>query len=382
MSQEQQRAEPPLRRIHVAGFRSLRDVSLEVRRINVLIGPNGAGKSNLLAALRLASLLRAQSLRRYVGEQGGASALLFYGSATTQELTLELDFGDARSEASYRVQLSHTARDAFTFAEELARWRPAATSESLDTRLGIGHDESRLLDLGADPQQQAVRAVSHLLAQLGHFHFHDTSQTSPLRQNSRMAEKQYLLPDGSNLAAFLWRLKNGQNGSEATAWNLIGSLLRRIAPFVKTLEPELLNPGQPEASAVRLRWTDERDHLFDVGDLSDGTLRALALITALAQPSSCRPLVIAIDEPELGLHPTALEIVCSLVSSVSVRHQVIVSTQSPAVLDYFEPQDVIVAERKDQATTMRRLDRESLKGWLEDYSLSELYGKNVLGGRP
>jgi len=197
-----------------------------------------------------------------------------------------------------------------------------------------------------------------------------------------MADAQTLRPDGSNLAAFLYRLKRSEDREGQASWRVITGLVRRVIPFLKDLDPELLGSGDPEARSARLRWVDERDHRFDVSDLSDGSLRALALITALAQPASGRPWVIAIDEPELGLHPAAIEVVCALISSVSVSHQVIVSTQSPAVLNYFEPEDVIVTERKDGATTLRRLVREDLASWLEDYSLSELYDKNVLGGRP
>ena len=111
-------------------------------------------------------------------------------------------------------------------------------------------------------------------------------------------------------------------------------------------------------------------------------VRSVLLIAALAQPRDGMPLVSCIDEPELGLHPAALDLLCGLISSAATSRQVIVSTQSPIILDYVEPQSVVVTERIDAATAFRRLDPADLDAWLKDYSLSEIYDKNVLGGRP
>lgn len=374
--------EPVLKRIRVAGFRSLRDVSIDLAPISVLIGANGAGKSNLLAALRLALLMRMQSLRLFVAEQGGASALLHQGASTTRELTLHLDFEDDQGAAFYDATLQHGAGDSLAFAHEAVGHRKPDEVSFNERSLGVGHVESRLLELAGDPAEGAVRGVNYAISQLGYFHFHDTSGTSPLRQNSHQADNAYLRADGANLAAFLYRLKTSQANGTRQSWNLISGLVRRVAPFIKELTPDLILPDRPDQSAVRLYWLDQRDHRFDAHDLSDGTLRAIALITALAQPTSCRPLFIAIDEPELGLHPAAIALVAALIRSVSVDHRVLIATQSPALLDHFEPEEVVVVEQIGGETSFKRLAPAELEGWLEDYSLSELYDKNVLGGRP
>jgi predicted ATPase len=214
------------------------------------------------------------------------------------------------------------------------------------------------------------------------FHFHDTSRTSPLRQNSRQEDAHYLRSDGSNLAAYLRAIAKGEGEGYQAAWARIQGLVRRVAPFIKRLEPSLVDPSAPERSAVRLDWVDERDQLFGPHHLSDGTLRTIALFTALAQPSATLPAFVSIDEPELGLHPAALEVFASLVRSVAPRCQVLLATQSPAFLDLFDLEDVVVAERKEGESALRRLDPDSLSEWLDEYTLSELYEKNVLGGRP
>jgi predicted ATPase len=137
-------------------------------------------------------------------------------------------------------------------------------------------------------------------------HVHDTSLTSPLRQNSKQEDIHFLRSDGSNLAAYLRELASAQSESHRAAWKRIIGLVRQVAPFIKTLQPALVVPSQMSTSAVRLDWIDERDQVFGPHHLSDGTLRAIALITALAQPAERLPAFVSIDEPELGLHPAAL----------------------------------------------------------------------------
>lgn len=371
-----------LTRIRVEGFRSLRKAELQLSPVTVLIGSNGSGKSNLLSALRLIPLIRTQSLRQFVGRQGGASALLHYGAKSTPDIDIELEFVSPEQAYCYSVRLGHTAGDAFNFLNENVSYRAAHEKEWARVSLGTSHVESQLVQVADASNQPTVKVVDSLVSRIGFYHFHDTSFESPLRQNSRQADNKYLRSDGSNLASFLHRLKGSNVDGARQSWNLIHGLVRRVAPYIKALSPELVDAERPEHSAIRLYWTDERDHIFDVHDLSDGTLRAIALITALAQPSTNRPSFIAIDEPELGLHPAAIAIVASLVSSISEKCQVLLATQSPALLDYFEPEQVVVAERPGGETSLRRLVPEELAVWLEEYSLSELYDKNLLGGRP
>ncbi len=134
---------------------------------------------------------------------------------------------------------------------------------------------------------------------------------------------------------------------------------------------------------IKLEWRHKRsDQYFDASAFSDGTLRFIALATLFLQPEQYRPSVILVDEPELGLHPYALEVLAALVRQASVTTQVIVSTQSSLLLDHFQPEDVLVADRVDGGTQLTRLESPQLAKWLEDYSLGQLWEKNELGGRP
>jgi predicted ATPase len=376
-----------LRNLSVKGYRSLADAFLtDIGRVTVLIGPNGAGKSNLLDFLRMLSFLNSGSLRRFVGEAGGASALLHYGpSATTSiELALEYEVDDVL--VGYRAELAHAANDSLFFAREEVARGPEESGGLRWTSLGEGHFESRL---GEVPDSTA-RTVKQCLQRTTFLHVHDTSARSPMRQNSRIADAQYLRSNGSNLAAYLLALREGKDPASNVAWQRINQLVRRVTPSIKELMPStpLLQGMSPDAQGgdvatiVRLDWIDDQDQIFGPAALSDGTLRAIALITALAQPTMRLPLLLAIDEPELGLHPTALDLVCEIVLSVSHQMQVILATQSPVLIDHFEPNDVVITERAGRSTRLRRLDAPALQRWLDEYTLSELYDKNVLGGLP
>jgi predicted ATPase len=369
-----------LTRIHVQGFRSLRKVDLRPGRLTVLIGPNGSGKSNVLSLLRMISLIRTrtQSLRNFVGEAGGASALLHYGPKVTQQIAARLEFSQEGGENAYDIKLGYAASDALIFRDELVEYRTGATVPFVPVSLGMGHSESRLETDASEPGHTS-KTVRWWLSRMEFFHFHNTS---PLRHSDSSQDTLFLRSDGSNLAAYLRVLELGKTDNDRAAWARITGLIRQIAPFIKSLQPRLVVPHAPTASAVHLDWTDERDEIFGSHHLSDGTLRALALITALAQPAESLPAFISIDEPELGLHPAAIAVLASLMRSVSSRCQLLLATQSPALLDFFEPEEVVVVEREDCATTLRRLDPKALEKWREDYALSQLYNMNVLGGRP
>ncbi|AUX39883.1 chromosome segregation protein SMC [Sorangium cellulosum] len=365
---------PQLKRVRVAGFRSIRDAEAELGHVTVLIGPNGAGKSNLLGALTMARMLAFESLQLFVSRRGGATFLMHYGPRQTPVIELTLEFTADNGQHAYDARLGYGADESLLFMEERAGFRRDGQPWRWHS-MGAGHRESRLKEESA--KHATPRTVHWLLRRINFYHFHDTSTNSPLRTLSNVEQDQYLRSDGSNLAAFLLALRDSPDEHRIAAWKRIQGLVHRVAPFVRELQPVAVG-----TRGVRLDWLDDRGETFGPAHLSDGTLRAVALLAALAQPPELSPLVSCIDEPELGLHPSALKTLCGLIQSVAAHRQVIVSTQSPAVLDEVAPEDVIVAERKDGATELRRLDPEGLTSWLEEYSLSELYDKNILGGRP
>ena len=366
-------------RFAVRGFKSITAAELDnLGPITVLIGPNGAGKSNLLAAFRLLGQLGAGLLGRSVADAGGANALLHRGAQHTQQIEFEADFTQGERIYRYIAHLRYVAGDRLVFDNELCGAYALDGSGGLG-QIGSSHAESRLHEF--DPHRpehsRSREVVREWLAGLGGYHFHDTSDTSPLRTNARAVDDRAVSANGGNLAAYVRMLKGSEDHDSRAAWLLLMQRIQRVAPFIHDLVPEAVGRDH-----VRLDWIDTRGDRYGVHQLSDGTLRALALFAALGQPSQRRPRFIAIDEPELGLHPAALHLVCELVKSVARTSQVLLATQSPALLDHFEPSEVMVVEAHEEGSTFRRLDADALSSWLDEYSLSDLFEKNVLGGRP
>jgi predicted ATPase len=364
---------PELESITIRGFKSIASIEgLRLRPVNVLIGSNGSGKSNFIEVFAFLHAVRQGRLRDYVARAGGAERVLHFGSKVTPKLEIQVSFRDGVNR--YRLTLEPTADDElFPSSEQVAYWNkakyPAPYAESLPARgkeAGIS---------GPTPSKVADYVRSHLeLWRL--YHFHDTSAHSPMKKTGDLNDNDHLRPDGSNLPAFLYYLAQRQKPS----YSLIRRTVQRVAPFFDdfVLSPQKLNPGK-----IRLEWRHtDSDAYFDASSLSDGTIRFIALATLFLQPEQYRPSVILVDEPELGLHPSAIALLAALVKGAAVKTQVIVSTQSALLLDHFQPEDVLVADRVSGGTQLTRPDPESLKQWLDDYSLGQLWEKNVLGGRP
>lgn len=363
-----------LRAIHISGLCSLADTTLCPGHLTILISANGSGKSNILRAFRIIERIRTHSLQRFVAESGGASTLLHYGPKRTPTINLRLDFFHKEELNVYQASLGYASGDRLMFLDESVGVQGANDTDLQLESLGTGHWES---ELRSSADIETVKTLDYWLSQLTFFHFHDTSMNAALRTHARLEDDRFLRSDGSNLAAYLYRLSRSDSESENKAWRRINQFVSRIAPALKELAPTLVNE-----STVRLDWIDDQDERFGVHQLSDGTLRAIALITALGQPINHLPKFLSIDEPELGLHPAAIGLLAELARSVSRHTQVLFATQSTAFLDYFDPSEVVVVERENGASQLHGLDALKLSSWLEDYTLSEVFDKGVIGGRP
>nr|VFJ86044.1 MAG: AAA domain-containing protein, putative AbiEii toxin, Type IV TA system [Candidatus Kentron sp. LFY] len=196
-----------------------------------------------------------------------------------------------------------------------------------------------------------------------------------------MDDVDYLRSDAGNLAAFLKRLK--ESADYRRYYDRIVRHIRRVMPEFHDF---VLNTLPENANYVRLNWTDAsgNDYLFGPHQISDGSLRFMALTTLLLQPSELLPQFIVVDEPELGLHPAAIAELAGMVRSVSHKTQMLLATQSTRLVDEFSPEDLLIVERDEESrsSVFKKLDGEQLRDWLERYSLSELWEKNVLGGQP
>ena len=375
-----------IERVRVRGLRSLRDVELAMSPLTVLIGANGAGKSNFAKVFQLLSFVQSRSLGQFVTDHNGASALLHRGAKATPELTVELELRDEIGPLGYRVKLVATAGDQLWIREEAVCGRaPGDDAASARDWIVVTSNarESELTDRAKD--EPVAKRVNHVVRSLKQQHVPDTSKNSSLRSRAKQGDDKYLRADGGNLAAFLLARRDDDTVPGRAAWRRFLHLFQRVAPFVKELSPQNVGGG-----GVELRGSDELDEVGGVDALSDGTLRALALFAMLTQPPSGLPRLLVIDEPELGLHPVAIHLLVSLCRSVSGDCQVVLATQSSAVLDLAQPAEVVVAERSEAASIFRRLDVDAVAGWLREFApgdgdeaaLSDLAEMNLLGGRP
>lgn len=365
-----------LTKLELHGFKSIRHLAgLELKPLNILIGINGAGKSNLISFFKLLNWMTPSpgNLQFYVGKSGGANALLHDGAVNTPQLEAALTFETEAGSNEYTMRLFHAASDTLIFAEEKYRFSRRDYGRQAEWKsLGAGHQEARLIEV-AESGDKTARTILQLMKGCVVYQFHNTSETARVRQRWVVDDNRFLKEDAANLAPFLLRLRE----SQPKVYSRIVDTIRQIAPFFADFVLE------PFDGTVILQWRERHtDLVFGPHQASDGTLRTMALVSLLLQPEEDLPAMIILDEPELGLHPYAVNVIAGLLKSVATQTQVILATQSMPFVDCFEPEDIIVASRPGRETTFQRLDPNRLKGWLEEYSLAELWEKNVIGGRP
>jgi predicted ATPase len=347
------------------GYKSIQQCDLEMGALNLLIGANGAGKSNFIGFFKLIAKILDGQLQRSVGLAGGPDSLLHFGRKQTDEIRAELYFG----ENGYRFSLEPTNDNRLMFKEESLWWKPHGC-----WRPSGGHFESNV-----EAQKNKTRIYDFTVPVMQRwrvYHFHDTSDSAKVKQLHGINDDQYLREDAANLAAFLYRLKNQYDSH----YQRIVKAIQLVAPFFGGFQ---LRPSTDNPDKIQLEWNEKgQDVPFKASELSDGTLRFICLATVLLQPESLMPSSILIDEPELGLHPYAIVVLSSLIKAAAGQHQLIISTQSVELVNEFEAEDLIVVDKEAGASTFKRPSMAELESWLEDYSLGELWKKNLLGGRP
>jgi predicted ATPase len=358
-------------KIEVQGFKSIANLKLDIKDINVLIGGNGSGKSNFIGVFKFLREITEGRLETSVKTSGGADSILHFGSKHTSEASFHVYLNDKVDQ--YKILLSPTVEDGLVPVSETAYYWNKSYPQPYAEGLSSAGSEAAISSKGSASVKAHVRDA---LQSWRVYHFHDTSDTSPLKKTSKVDDNRFFRADGSNLPAFLYLLKN----KHEEEYRLVRNTIRRIAPFFDdfVLEPRSLDENQ-----IRLEWLHHgTESFFDVSSFSDGTLRFIALTVLLLQPDKLKPSIILLDEPELGLHPSAITVLGALVRQASQHVQVIISTQSPMLLDMFDPEEIVVVQQEDGASTFERLDEDDLGDWLEDYSLGELWEKNEIGGRP
>ncbi len=349
--------------IKITGYKSIKDAKVELKPINILIGANGSGKTNFLSFFDFLNRLVNGGFEKYVALMGGVDRILHKGQKITDTISFQVEFENGKNGYSVILQ---SGSDGFIFTEEKLMYKNAP-----DKVISNYGKESRLK---LSDNYRAPYLESYLSG-LRKYHFHDTSKNSPFTQYSHAVNDiYYLYSNGANLAAFLLNIKNNHK----IVYSRIIQTIQSIAPFFSDFE---LIPN--DESFIRLQWKDKfSDSVFGVNDLSDGTIRFIALTVLFLQPKL--PDTLIIDEPELGLHPSAIAKLAGMIKSVSLKGcQVIIATQSTDLIGHFTPDSILTVDLVEGCSKFERLKEDDLREWLADYTLDDLWKRNIItSGQP
>lgn len=362
-----------IERLELHNYKSIKSARVDLKGLNVLIGQNGAGKSNFISFFELTRHLLDQRLGSYMLEHGGIDSMLYHGRKVSDSISALMDFSN-RNAFAFKLKPTAGSKAYIEYTKDYFNNHNDAGKQYQDKWHLHGWDsnveESAIL---TTPQWRA-EYIRNFLSSFTVYHFHDSSLSSPMRRPSRTGDNEFLRHDGSNIAAYLYMLKN----TDEKSFNLIEGTVRSIAPYFKGFK---LVPNKNMEGFIFLEWEEkDSDMYMDATNFSDGTLRFIALCTLLLQPNP--PQTIIIDEPELGLHPAAISKLGALIRRASLKTQLIIATQSVSVVDCFTPEEIIVVNRKEGQSVFERLDEADYSNWLTDYSLGEIWEKNIIGGQP
>lgn len=355
--------------ITVSGYKSIKKSRIKLNSLNILIGENGAGKSNFLSIFKLINQIIDENLQKWIKINGGAENILYYGRKVTNKISIEILFGSD----TYSIELSPTRDTLIIDKESLVYTYPDGYPYDIPSTIDNFESNIRKEAL-LNPNKIADKMLKSM-RDWKIYHFHDTSSTSPIKRLNKINDLEYFTVDGSNLTSYLYFLKNYHPKN----YLLIEKAIQLVAPYFDKfkLEPDISN-----SELIYLKWFSKGfEHQMSIDDFSDGTLRFICYATLLLQPHELIPQTIIIDEPELGLHPKALELLASMIRSLTETKQVIISTQSVEFINYFQLEDLIIVDRDKEDSKFKRLEHHELEQWLEDYSVGELWNKNLLGGR-
>lgn len=368
-----------IKKISINGFKSIRELhEFELRDLNIIIGANGSGKSNFVQVFQLLMAMSGRTFQSFILENGTADNFLHNGPKSTPAISMEFEFdshsGFSKGSNFYRFELTPTVDERFLVSEErkyvTTNWRSYG-SPSLESRLYDEREEKSASEQFHGVGHFVYDSISRWMV----YHFHDTSSMAPMRRSEIIDDNKRLRSNGSNIAPFLLKIKN-QPFPRSHYQDLVNAI-RLVMPFFDDFRLDVQQKGNEER--VKLGWQQKgSDFPMQPYHLSDGSIRFICLATALLNPFP--PSVIVIDEPELGLHPEAIRILGELIQDAAKRTQIIVATQSPLLLDQFSIEDIVVVNRKEGQSTFERLNREDFNEWLNNYSVGELWSKNVIQG--
>jgi predicted ATPase len=398
--------------LDIEGFRSLKQVSWKPGDLNVVIGANGTGKSNLLRFLELMSIsAQFRHLGKHIQSLGGMEPIVWDGRATSISFTVkaslvheklnvkdegviyELELARLGKGSSYKI--SNELLSTYSQTQVGKQSKPALVLERTDSGVQLFDRKERvmltaddLLDerFSENPESETYLSIpvaivsdrlmslfSRELASWAIYHDLHVHRDAIIRQAAVARVEKQVEPDGQNLIPVLHTLYTDDRDFKKD----INTAMR--AAFGDDFDELVFPPAADQRIQLRIRWKSLKREQ-SAADLSDGTLRFLLLLTILASPSP--PPLIAIDEPETGLHPSMFPIIAEYAVDATSRTQVIFTTHSPQFLDAFidTKPTTTVAKWENGETALKVLEGEQLDYWLREYTLGALFRSGELEG--
>lgn len=370
-----------LHRIRLRNLLSFGEYSepFDLRPLNVLIGPNGSGKSNFLDSLEI---LRATTKDVWAPlRRGGGAGQWLCKQSSGERITIYAHLGpdSGQEEDVYRLALPIIGGEPRAIEEEIRLGdvlylnREGQIEVSVDSKiretLEMGPRQSLLSQLKDPSDHSDLTALGDRLSEIRLYRdWHLGGRSSVRQPQPADALGDHLLEDASNLALVLNQL-DSRPAIRKKIREWLGEVYEGLTDF----------HVQVQGGTVQL-FVEEGEWMIPATRISDGTLRCLALLAILCHPEP--PPLVCIEEPELGLHPDVVVRLADLMVEASSRTQLVVTTHSPALIDALtdRPECVVVCEKEDGQTLMRRLSAAALESWLGDYGLGELWSKGQIGG--
>jgi predicted ATPase len=343
--------------IEIKGYKSIKEVKIDLKPINIFIGSNGSGKSNFISFFEFLDNLYNKNLQAYIGLRGGINKYLYKGLENASKIEGFVRFKDGINSYSFVLEPSG---DSFVISKEVLWYHENPLEFREFTR------EAQVKNNG----WYRGKFIQKYLVGHKKYHFHDTGQSSPFNAQMNIDQDSLILYEqGENLAPILFKIRQ----NHPKIYNRIVMNIQSIAPYFSDF---VLNPN--EKGFVGLYWNDKYSrYIYNVTDFSDGTIRFIALSILFMQPNL--PKTIVLDEPELGLHPQAIAKLAGMIQSATLSEsQVIIATQSADLISYFNPDDIIAVDNNNGYSEFSRLDAGKLQVWLEDYTLGDLWRKNII----
>lgn len=364
-----------LKSIEIKGYKSIpfhHPLNITFEDVTILLGANGAGKSNIINFFKMLGYMMTGNLQRFIAESGTNQKFLYYGAKKTPTLSATIKFDASDKHDIYSFSLTNAVPNRLIISSEEIEYQQTSKDKPFRKQLQSDFNESALIA----STDQTEKVFRRLLGSCKVYQFSDSSVMSPIRQASTVDSAHYLQSEANNLASFLYYIKGNYPHS-----------YQRISEYVKCVVPQFKEFYlEPERGYISLKWMDDspNDYVLSADQFSDGSIRFIALATLLLQPKETMPFVIIIDEPELGLHPYAIDQLNEMIKDASKHAQIVIATQSTAIIDGFPIDDITVIEYDTdiQGTSACRLSEKEYEDWLENYTTSELWNKNVIGGRP